>query len=147
MKSVPVTNGEAKVKFAAPAADAIELVAQPSNTTITRQVRKTRPMMKQVRVFPKVVRADKTRPRVKVVVKARNEGRVAGKVKVVVKRNGFKTKAFGKLAKVKGKKRSKVNIRLPRLDRPGVYKVRVKYLGNKKYNAKKATYNLRVRRR
>ncbi len=147
MKTVKVTNGEAKVNFAAPAGTAIELVAQPSGTTITRELRKTRPNIKQVRVFPKVVKANKTRPRVKVVVKANNDGKVAGRVKVVIQGKGVKRKAFGELTKVKGKPRSKVNVRLPRLPKPGAYTVRVKYLGNNKYNPQKKNYNLRVTRR
>lgn len=143
IKSVPVTAGTAKVRFSVPGADSIELVAQPSNTTVTRMVKRTRPKVTKLKVFPKVVKVDRTKPRVKMVVKAANGGKVVGKVKVKVAGQKF----FTKLKKVKGKEKSIAKLRLPAFDRPGVYTLKVKYLGNHAYKPAKDSYKLRVRRR
>lgn len=145
LKSVKVVDGDTRVKFTVPGADSIELVAQPSNTTVTRDVRRTRPDIRAVKVFPKnrPIKVGKTKPRVKVVVVARNGGKVAGMVRVKVDGKKY----FAELAKVKGKKKSKARVHLHAFTKPGVHKIQVRYTGNLKYKAAKATQTIRVRRR
>ena len=144
IKNVKIKNeGRVRVKFTVPAADTIELVAQPSKTTVTRKVKRTQPALKGFRVFPKAVQVDKTKPRLRVFVKAENKGKVFGKVRVKVDGRTY----FTNVTKVKGKPKTKAKIRLKALRKPGMHKIEVRYAGNDKYKAVKETYKIRVRRR
>lgn len=143
MKSVPVRSGSAQVNFEVPGGAAVELVAKPSNTTITRDVKKIRAKVTRVDAFPKKIRANHTRPRVRVLMTARNGGLVKGKVQIRV--NGRRYVAV--LQKVPGTKRSKAKFFLPRFKKAGVHTIRVKYLGNPQYRPHKKIYQVRVQRR
>ncbi len=143
IKTVPVRNGAANVKFEVPGGQAVELVAQPSNTTITREVKRIRAKVTRVDAFPKKIRAKVTRPRVRVIMTARNGGVVKGKVQIRVAGKRY----VAVLQKIAGTKRSKAKFFLPRFVKPGVRTVRVKYLGNPQYRPHKKVYQLRVQRR
>ncbi|WP_162799308.1 5'-nucleotidase C-terminal domain-containing protein [Nocardioides sp. 616] len=144
MKSVKMNNvGRVRVQFTVPAADTIELVAQPSGTTVTRKVVRTKPTLKAFRVFPKVVKVGKTKPRVRVFVTAENKGKVAGKVRIKVDGRTY----FTTLTKVQGKPKSRAKITLKALRKTGMRTIEVRYAGNDNYKAVKETYKIRVRRR
>ena len=144
MKSIPVTGGSARVAYVVPGGTNVELVAQPSNTTITRDVKKIRATVKRIDAFPrKGIKVKRTKTRVRVIMTARNGGVVKGKVQIRV---GGK-KYVAKLTKIKGKPRTKAKFNIRRFMKPGVHKIRVKYLGNPQYRTKKDTYTIRVRRR
>jgi 5'-nucleotidase len=137
----PVVGGSADIKLALtgymPAGRVVELVAHPSGTKVTVPVlpAKAQPKMRIV-VKPDVIRAEQTRPRVRVVLRAPGVETVNGKIEV---RTGGKVKT---VRLVEGKK----VVSFPRYAKPGPKKVTVRYLGSPKVKRTMQTVQVRVRR-
>ena len=135
--SAPVTAGKATFTFRARGGKALRLVAQPSGTTLVRDVVTTRPTMAR-KVFPKHLVAKTSVPRVKLKLKpATGLSRVTGRVQVKVAGEKY----VGKLRK------GVVKLKLVRFMEPGRCTVRAKFLGSDTYLPVSKKFRVRVWRR
>lgn len=147
----PVTDGRAPVSFRVPASmqpgDRIELVAQPSGTTVTLEVGAAEPggpgepgakasAKIGVKVTPQRVRVDRTRPKVAVLVLSEDK-RATGFVRINV---------TGSKPVVRKLVNGRVVIRTGPFAQPGAKKVFVRYNGNATTKARTVGKTFRVTR-
>ena len=143
-----VTDGRAEVSFQVPATmqpgDRIDLVAQPSGTTVTLEVGAAEPggpgaqapAKVGVSVKPQRVRVDRTRPKVVVLVLSQGE-RATGFVRINV---------TGSEPVVRRLVNGRAVIRTGPFSQPGVKKVFVRYNGNATTQARTVGETFRVTR-
>jgi 2',3'-cyclic-nucleotide 2'-phosphodiesterase (5'-nucleotidase family) len=136
--TVPVTDGKARAVFTVRGGKEVRIVAQDSKTTLARSVVLTKPTL-ATKVFPKkarMIKAKKTKVRIKVKVKSSVDLAAKGRVTVKVAGRKYNAKVKDGVAKVKLRKFAK----------PGKYKVKVKFRGNNTFLGTSKSFKLRVKR-
>jgi 5'-nucleotidase len=133
-----VVDGRAVADFTVRGAEELRLVAQDSKTTVVRDVVLTKPTLSH-KVFPKkarMIKAKKTKVRIKVKAKSIVDLATKGRVTVKVAGRKYNAKVKDGVAKVKLRKFAK----------PGKYKVVVKFNGNNTFEGTAKRFKLRVKR-
>ncbi len=129
---------DARLNVRVPTGNQVLTLSGPATGTVVRvpiQVRKAKPTLK-VKVWPKRVRVDRTKARVKVRLVAEGIDKVQGKVRIKV---GGRT-YLGTL------KDGKVKVTLRQFGNRGKKKMEVKYLGTKAVKSVRTSLKVRVRR-
>ena len=133
-----VTNGRARAIFTVRGGKEFRIVAQDSKTTLARGVVLTTPTLAH-KVFPKkagMIKAKKTKVRVKVKVKSAVDLPAKGRVTVKVAGHKYNAKVKDGVAKVK----------LRTFAKPGKYKVKVQFKANDTFLATSEKFTIRVKR-
>ena len=136
--STAVVDGRAVADFTVRGAEELRLVAQDSKTTVVRDIVLTKPTL-ATKVFPKkarMIKAKKTKVRIKVKAKSVVDLAAKGRVTVKVAGRKYNAKVKDGVAKVKLRKFAK----------PGKYKVKVKFRGNNTFLGASKSFKLRVKR-
>lgn len=136
--TVPVTAGKARAVFTVRGGTELRIVAQDSGTTVARSVVLTKPTLAH-KVFPKkarMIKAKKTKVRIKVKVKSAVDIAAKGRVTVRVAGRKYNAKVKDGVAKVK----------LRTFAKPGKYKVVAKFRANDTFKGASERFTIRVKR-
>ncbi len=136
--TVPVTDGRARAVFTVRGGTEVRIIAQDSKTTLARSVVLTKPTLAH-KVFPKkarMIKAKKTRVRIKIKVKSAVDLPAKGRVTVKVAGRKYNAKVKDGVAKVK----------LRTFAKPGKYKVVAKFRANDTFQGASERFTIRVKR-
>ena len=136
--TVPVTDGRARAVFTVRGSKELRIVAQDSKTTLARSVVLTEPALAH-KVFPKkarMIKAKKTKVRIKLKLKSAVDIATKGRVTVRVAGHKYNAKVKDGVAKVK----------LRTFARPGKYKVVAHFRANATFQGTTEKFNIRVKR-
>ena len=136
--TVPVTDGRARAVFTVRGGKEVRIIAQDSKTTLARSVVLTKPTLAH-KVFPKkarMIKAKKTKVRIKIKVKSAVDLPAKGRVTVQVAGRKYNAKVKDGVAKVK----------LRTFAKPGKYKVVAKFRANDTFQGASERFTIRVKR-
>lgn len=136
--TTPVVGGQARAVFTVRGGKEVRIVAQDSGTTVARSVVLTKPTLAH-KVFPKkarMIKAKKTKVRIKVKVTSAVDIAAKGRVTVRVAGRKYNAKVKDGVAKVK----------LRTFAKPGKYKVVAKLRANDTFQGASERFTIRVKR-
>ena len=136
--TVPVTGGKARAVFTVRGGKELRIVAEGSKTTLARSVVLSKPALAH-KVFPKkarMIKAKKTKVRIKIKVRSAVDIAAKGRVTVRVAGRKYNARVEDGVAKVK----------LRTFAKPGKYKVVAKLRANDTFQGASERFTIRVKR-